>query len=57
MTLIQEKKKCVVCGKLYNWNPDVGNMICPYCKGFPFELDRKIAKNSMDKNKTKGLPS
>lgn len=34
MTLIPMKKRCFKCGKLYIWNPDVGQMVCPYCKGF-----------------------
>ncbi len=32
MSLIAQKKKCLVCGRLYYWNPDVGKIACPYCK-------------------------
>lgn len=31
MTMMPMYKKCHVCGKMYNWNPDVGRVYCPYC--------------------------
>jgi len=32
MTLLPQKKKCPICGRTYSWNPDVGKILCPYCK-------------------------
>lgn len=34
MTMVPMQKKCPYCGKVYNWNPDVGQgLYCPRCKG------------------------
>jgi hypothetical protein len=41
MTLIPERRKCSVCGKIYSWNPDVGKICCPYCRGIKIEGEKK----------------
>lgn len=33
MTMIPMWKKCTKCHKKYDWNPDIGHFICPYCHG------------------------
>lgn len=33
MTILPMFKKCSACGKKYIWNPDVGQITCPYCHG------------------------
>lgn len=33
MTILPMYKKCSACGKKYIWNPDVGQITCPYCHG------------------------
>ena len=32
MSLQPEKRKCFICGRIYNFNPNVGKILCPYCK-------------------------
>ena len=54
MSLILEKKKCQVCGKFYNWNPDIGKIACPYCRALPIEI-KKNSKIQMAKKYAKGL--
>lgn len=31
MSLRPMYKRCPRCKREYSWNPDVGNMACPYC--------------------------
>ncbi|MCR5587621.1 MAG: hydrogenase maturation nickel metallochaperone HypA [Lachnospiraceae bacterium] len=31
MTLVPEYRRCKNCGKRFSFNPDVGNIMCPYC--------------------------
>ena len=33
MSIVPEYRKCKKCGKLYSFNPDVGQMRCPNCYG------------------------
>ena len=32
MTMVPMYKKCPRCRRRYSWNPDVGQMRCPYCE-------------------------
>lgn len=32
MSLVPEWRFCRKCGRMYDWNPDVGVIVCPYCK-------------------------
>lgn len=32
MSMRPTMKKCKKCGKLYDWNPDVGQLTCPNCR-------------------------
>lgn len=31
MSLLQEYKTCPKCHRKYSWNPDIGQLNCPYC--------------------------
>ena len=31
MTVMPMYKRCPKCKRRYSWNPDAGNMWCPYC--------------------------
>lgn len=31
MTYMPQYKICSKCKRRYSWNPDVGNLCCPYC--------------------------
>ncbi len=31
MTMVPMYKKCPRCRRRYSWNPDAGQMWCPYC--------------------------
>ena len=55
MTLILERKKCVLCGKFYPWNPDVGKVYCLYCKALSFETKKNVAKDLIGEKMTTGL--
>ncbi|WP_075721741.1 hypothetical protein [Roseburia sp. 499] len=33
MTMVPMMKRCPKCHRRFNWNPDVRNFICPYCRG------------------------
>ena len=47
MTMLPIWKTCPLCNKKYSWNPDVGQMLCPYCSGKkekPENLFEKIFK-------------
>ncbi len=47
MSLRPLYKKCPVCKMVYSWNPDVGQMFCPYCTGkkaMPKGLKKIIVK-------------
>ena len=47
MTIVPMFKVCSKCKKRYSWNPDVGKIICPYCKGIGLvgEIGYKVLKN------------
>ena len=50
MTLVPMKKICLKCGKMYEFNPDVGvGLFCPYCNSQGF-ID-KIRKTIFDSRK------
>lgn len=52
MTLVPMKKMCPKCGKMYEFNPDVGvGLFCPYCNSHGF-ID-KIRKTIFDSKKRK----
>lgn len=42
MTMVPMMKKCPKCHKKYNWNPDVGNFMCPYCHGLGTPLSNLV---------------
>ena len=52
MTLVPMKKICLKCGKMYEFNPDVGvGLFCPYCKSQGFiDKIRKIIFDSGKRN-------
>lgn len=33
MSLRPVHRRCPVCKMMYSWNPDVGQIFCPYCIG------------------------
>lgn len=39
MSIIAEYRRCLKCGKIYSFNPDVGHFGCPNCG---FWLGRSI---------------
>ena len=53
MTMMPQWKRCPRCGKLYDWNPDVGVMKCPYCMEKDLKRVEKLkgifGKKSSDK--------
>lgn len=53
MTIVPIWKICHKCHKQYSWNPDVGQMFCPYCSGLGKKsatlLDIIVKKNKKDK--------
>ena len=55
MTIAPMYKICPMCLRKYVWNPDVGQLMCPYCgkKGIPGidELPRKIFKKNVWKKR------
>lgn len=55
MSMVPEWKKCPVCHKKYSWNPDAGNLTCPYCHGLPDpkkEMLKKIFGKFTDKKQS-----
>ena len=48
MTMAFRLKRCPKCHKRYEWNPDVGKVQCPYCKGLT-QLSRIINKFGIKK--------
>jgi endogenous inhibitor of DNA gyrase (YacG/DUF329 family) len=55
MTIKPIYKTCPICLRKYSWNPDIGQMWCPYCgkKGIPGldELSRRIFKRDSEKRR------
>lgn len=55
MTIKPIYKTCPICLRKYSWNPDIGQMWCPYCgkKGILGldELSRKIFKRGSEKRR------
>ena len=55
MTMMPVYKRCPICLRKYSWNPDIGQLWCPYCgkKGIPGieELPLKILKKTLWKRK------
>ena len=51
--MMPQWKRCPRCGKLYDWNPDVGVMKCPYCMEKDLKRVEKLkgifGKKSSDK--------
>lgn len=48
MSIIRQQKKCLNCGRMYDFNPDVGKWRCPYCtpktnKDGSFDFGRPVA--------------
>ena len=53
MTIMPHWKICPRCHKLYDWNPDVGVISCPYCMEKDMKLVKKLKKflsNNIDDN-------
>ena len=53
MSMMPMYKICPRCKRRYSWNPDVGKMSCPYCRGSG-KSDMGYAKlNKIFKNRKK----
>lgn len=52
MTMLPIKRKCQVCGKNFNFNPDVGKINCPHCGTFAGIKSDGIPK-SLEKRENK----
>ena len=53
MTMVPIWKTCPFCGKMYSWNPDVGNMFCPRCSNKDEKSIKVIGIIFKQKNKDK----
>lgn len=51
MTLVPMKRKCEKCKKEYIYNPDVGNIICPFCHGTGIVIGEKKKPSGFLKRK------
>lgn len=51
MTMLPMYRNCPICKKRYSWNPDVGIMFCPRCKGSLFQKGSKILQKLFKKKK------
>ena len=54
MTIMPHWKTCPRCHRMYDWNPDVRVMSCPYCMEKDIELVNKLKKlfgKDKDENK------
>ena len=48
MSLMKERKKCPLCGRDYNFNPDLGKgIVCPHCKETENNLKKRVEKIRM----------
>ncbi len=54
MTMLPMRKTCSKCHRKYDWNPDVGNMLCPYCYGLG-KQKKNILNNILGKS-SDGMP-
>lgn len=50
MTMVPMWKTCPKCHKKYDWNPDVGNITCPYCHGLG-KPEKNIIEKMLKKKK------